>query len=372
MKIRRAHASIGNSSSWPRVLLGLVIGATAAFSAACGAQAVSTGSADPVNSSGSTAPALVAAPRLAAPLLAEPVGQREARVLQISVEAKEVVGAIDEGVPYAYWTFGGTVPGPMLRARQGDTVELTLQNASDSMAMHSIDLHAVNGPGGGAKATQVAPGQSATFQFAALNPGVYVYHCATPPVPQHVANGMYGLIVVEPQEGLAPVDREFYVMQGDFYLMKDAAANGIQPFAWERMTDERPSYIVFNGAKDALTGERALEAQVGERIRIFFGVGGPNITSSFHVIGEIFDRVAMEGASEVATNVQTTLVPAGGATMVEFTAEVPGEYVLVDHSLGRLTKGAAGVIKVTGPENAAVYTVISPSPAVAGLQDPLH
>jgi nitrite reductase (NO-forming) len=330
------------------------------------------GSAPATGSAQTTAPAPVLAQRLPAPQMAAAIGQREPAVVPISLEAKEVVGAIDDGVPYAYWTFDGTVPGPMLRVRQGDTVELTLHNAKDSMAPHSIDLHSVTGPGGGAKVTQITPGESATFRWAALNPGVYVYHCATPPVPQHVANGMYGLIVVEPPEGLPPVDREFYVMQGDFYLLPELASNGVRPFGWERMVDERPNYVVFNGAKDALMGERALEARVGEKIRIFFGVGGPNITSSFHLIGEIFDRVAMEGATEWATNVQTTLVPSGGATIVEFTAEVPGDYVLVDHSLGRLTKGAAGVLKVSGPENAAVFSVVAPAPPVAGLHDPLH
>ena len=138
---------------------------------------------------------------------------------------------MDDGVAYTYWTFGGTVPGPMLRVRQGDTVELTLKNAPDSKLSHSIDLHAVTGPGGGAKVTQIAPGESATFTFKALNPGVYVYHCATPLVPQHIANGMYGLIVVEPPEGLPPVDHEFYVMQGDFYLEGDRAEQGLHDFS---------------------------------------------------------------------------------------------------------------------------------------------
>ena len=273
-------------------------------------------------------------------------------LVPVEIETREVLGLLDVGAPYTYWTFGGTVPGPMVRVRQGDTVEVTLKNAADSQATHSIDLHAVTGPGGGAKATQVAPGQSAAFRFQALNPGVYVYHCATAPVPQHIANGMYGLIVVEPPEGLPPVDRELYVMQGDFYTQE---GRDDRTFSMDKMLQERPDYVVFNGSVGAVAGDTAFAANVGETVRIFFGVGGPNLTSSFHVIGEIFDVVHPEAASAPVRNVQTTLVPAGGATMVEFKLEVPGDYVLVDHSLGRLAKGAAAILRVSGPENAAVF-----------------
>ncbi|MPZ16039.1 MAG: nitrite reductase, copper-containing [Chloroflexi bacterium] len=294
------------------------------------------------------------AARLAQPQVAAPLAPRAPALVAVTIETLEVVGLLDDDVPYAYWTFGGTVPGPMIRVRQGDTVEVTLTNAVDSRVAHSIDLHAVTGPGGGAQVTQVAPGEHATFQFQALNPGIYVYHCATPLVPQHVANGMYGLIIVEPPEGLPPVDREFYVMQGDFYV-QSPAQGGPRSLALDKLRDERADYVVFNGAVGALSGDTALRAVVGETVRIFFGDGGPNLTSSFHVIGEIFDRVAPEGASEWTTNIQTTLVPAGGATIVEFTLEVPGDYLLVDHSLGRLTKGAAGVLHVEGPDNRDVF-----------------
>jgi nitrite reductase (NO-forming) len=287
--------------------------------------------------------------------IAAPLGVREPTLVKYEVETRDVTALMDDGVAYTFWTFGDSVPGPMLRVRQGDTIELTLKNAPDSKLTHSIDLHAVTGPGGGAKVTQVAPGESATFRFQALNPGVYVYHCATPMVPHHVASGMYGLIVVEPPEGLPPVDREFYVMQGDFYLDGAREEKGHHEFALDEMLDEKPDYVLFNGGVGALAGENALKANVGETVRIFFGVGGPNVTSSFHVIGEIFDRVQPEGASQVQTNVQTTLVPAGGATIVEFKLDVPGTYILVDHSLGRLVKGAAAMLDVSGPENAEVF-----------------
>jgi nitrite reductase (NO-forming) len=301
----------------------------------------------------------IAAPRLPQAQIAPALGVGAPQLVRAEIETKEVLGYLDDGTAYPYWTFGGTVPGPMIRARQGDTVEVTLKNATDSTATHSIDLHAVTGPGGGSTVTQVAPGERATFRFQALQPGVYVYHCATPPVAHHLANGMYGLIVVEPPEGLAAVDREFYVMQGEMYLAGNRGDTGERQFSMEKMLDERPDYVVFNGAVGSLTEDRALRANVGERVRIFFGVGGPNVTSSFHVIGEIFDAVAPEGAAEWAHNVQTTLVPAGGATIVEFTVDVPGDYVLVDHSLGRVSKGAAATLHVQGAGNPDIFEPVS-------------
>lgn len=305
---------------------------------------------------------------LAQPRIEAPIPPRGPTLVKYEVETREVTALMDDGISYTYWTFGNTVPGPMLRVREGDTVELTLKNAPDSKLTHSIDLHAVNGPGGGAKVTQIAPGESAAFRFTAMNPGVYVYHCATPLVPHHIANGMYGLVIVEPPEGLPPVDREFYVMQGDFYLEGGREEKGLHDFSMKDMTDEQPSYIVFNGSVGALTGENALKAKVGERVRIFFGVGGPNVVSSFHVIGEIFDEVAPEGATgPTHKNVQTTLVPAGGATIVDFTVDYPGSYALVDHSLGRMTKGAVGMLDVEGPANAQVFEVLnSPGNAAPG------
>jgi nitrite reductase (NO-forming) len=305
---------------------------------------------------------------LAQPRVAAPIPQRAPTLVTYEVETTEVTALMDDGVSYTYWTFGNTVPGPMLRVRQGDTVELTLKNSPDSTVSHSIDLHAVTGPGGGAKATQLAPGESATIRFKALNPGVYVYHCATPLVPHHIASGMYGLIVVEPPEGLPPVDHELYVMQGDFYLDGDREEKGLHDFAMKEMTDEHASHIVFNGSVGALTGDNALKAKVGETVRIFFGVGGPNIVSSFHVIGEIFDSVYPEGSTNpIQHNVQTTLVPAGGATIVDFTVDYPGTYILVDHSLGRMTKGAVGMLEVEGPANTEVFEVLeSPGHETSG------
>ena len=288
-----------------------------------------------------------------------PVGDRPPTTVAVDILAVETPGVLKEGITYTYWTFDGTVPGQMIRVRQGDTVEIRLTNRADSTQPHSIDLHAVNGPGGGAHATQVMPGETKAFRFKALNPGVYVYHCATPYVPAHVANGMYGLIVVEPEGGLPPVDREFYVMQGEIYASLKPYERGHASFDDKALWDENPNFVVFNGQHNALTGEHQLTAKVGERIRIFIGNGGPNLISSFHVIGEIFDVVHKEGASETTSNVQTTLIPAGGAAWVEFTVDVPGDYVLVDHSLNRtLGKGALGILHVEGPEDPEIFQAL--------------
>ncbi len=284
------------------------------------------------------------------------VGEREPQTVAIELTTSEREGQMADGSTYTYWTFDDQVPGPMLRVREGDTVELSLTNSEDSANVHSIDLHAINGPGGAAEALQVEPGETRSVTFTALNPGVYVYHCATPHVPTHIANGMYGLIVVEPEGGLEPVDREFYVMQGELYTQEDRGATGLHRYDGEAMTDEDPTHVVFNGQAAALTGDHALQAEVGETVRLFVGNGGPNLSSSFHVIGEIFDRARVEGGSLVNENVQTTAVPPGGATWVEFTVDVPGDYLLVDHAISRaIDKGAAGVLHVTGPEDPAVF-----------------
>ncbi|HTZ19528.1 MAG TPA: copper-containing nitrite reductase [Opitutaceae bacterium] len=293
-----------------------------------------------------------------APNVPPPIARRHPARVVVQLEVREVVKPLADGVEYTFWTFGGDVPGSFIRVREGDVVEFHLNNHPSSKLPHNIDLHAVTGPGGGAASTFTAPGHSSQFTFTARNPGLFVYHCATAPVPMHIANGMYGLILVEPKAGLPPVDREFYVMQGDIYTQGRNGEPGLQLFDPQKNMDEHPTYVVFNGAVGSLVGDNALQARVGETVRIFFGVGGPNLTSSFHVIGEIFDRVYVEGGMKlVQEHVQTTMVPAGGSTIVEFKLEVPGTYVLVDHSLSRaFNKGALGMLKVTGPENRAIYS----------------
>lgn len=312
---------------------------------------------------------LVALPEIAAlpveqavltapPSVPPAISRRTPARVVVHLEVKEVVGRIADGTEYTFWTYGGTVPGSFIRIREGDVVEFHLANHPSSKLPHNIDLHAVTGPGGGAASSFTAPGHRSQFTFKALNPGLYVYHCATAPVPMHIANGMYGLILVEPKDGLPPVDKEFYVMQGDFYTTGAYAEGGLQTFDMAKSIDERPTYVLLNGSVGALVGDKALNADVGQNVRIFFGVGGPNLTSSFHVIGEIFDRVYPEaGMKFVQEHVQTTLVPAGGATMVDFKLDVPGTYVLVDHSLSRaFNKGALGLLKVAGAEDRVIYS----------------
>ncbi|HEY5755705.1 MAG TPA: copper-containing nitrite reductase [Steroidobacter sp.] len=275
----------------------------------------------------------------------------------VELEVTEVDLQIADGVTYTFWTFGGTVPGSFIRVRQGDTVEFHLKNHPSSKMPHNIDLHGVTGPGGGAASSFTAPGHSSQFTFKALNQGLYVYHCATAPVGMHVANGMYGLILVEPPAGLPAVDHEFYVMQGDFYTVGKYREKGHQTFDMQKAIDENPTYVLFNGAESALTGPRALKSQTGQKIRMFVGNGGPNLVSSFHVIGEIFDKVQYEGGTRFQENVQTTLIPAGGAATVEFHTEVPGNYVLVDHSIFRaFNKGALAILEVTGEPRADIYS----------------
>lgn len=285
-----------------------------------------------------------------------PIDRTEPAIVDLELTAKEVVAEMAPGVFFNYWTYDGTVPGPMLRVREGDTIQLTLKNDPTSLHHHNIDLHAVTGPGGGATITNVAPGEAKTATFMALNPGLYVYHCAYPNVANHMAHGMYGLILVEPAEGLPDVDREYYLMQGEFYSKGRLGNRGLQVFDAAAMLDGEPTYVVFNGRVGGAVG--TMNARTDETVRLYVGNGGVNLISSFHTIGEIFDRVYPEAAvgSTPHENVQTTIVPAGGATIAEFGLEVPGQYVLVDHALARLDRGAWGTLTVTGAASSTIFS----------------
>ncbi|WP_206733318.1 copper-containing nitrite reductase [Luteimonas sp. YGD11-2] len=286
-----------------------------------------------------------------------PVGDRAPQHINYDLLTTEVEGRLSDGSTYRYWTFDNTVPGPMLRIRQGDTVTINLKNAEDSINIHSVDFHSVTGPGGGAAVTQVRPGETKSFTFKALHPGLYVYHCATPMIAHHISNGMYGMILVEPEGGLPAVDKEYYVMQGELYTAQKHGSRGLQEFSVDKLLDEKPEHLMFNGSMDALTKTFDMTANVGEEVRIFFGVGGPNMTSSFHLIGEVFDRVynLASFTSPPLTDVQTTLVPPGGATMVEFKVDYPGKYILVDHALSRAEKGLTGILTVHGDADATIF-----------------
>ncbi len=325
----------------------------------------------------SAAGAVAATPDAPAPAVADivrpatdlpgPITRRTPATVKVDLITQEIVGKLADGASYKFWTFNGKVPGPMVRVRVGDTVEVTMKNAADSEHMHNVDFHAVTGPGGGAVATMADPGETKTFTFKAMAPGLYIYHCATPMVAQHIANGMYGGILVEPEEGLPKVDHEFYVVQGEIYTDEAVGSKGLLNESIEKLLNEQPEYYVFNGGFKALTGDKALKAKVGETVRIFFGVGGPNKTSSFHVIGEIFDHVYPYGSATSPTikDVQTVTVAPGGATIVDFKLEVPGNYIMVDHALSRLERGGAGILTVEGPANPDVFTA-PPNPHKGG------
>jgi nitrite reductase (NO-forming) len=286
-----------------------------------------------------------------------PIGKRDPQTVRVDLLSVELEGRLAEGTTFGYWTFNGKVPGPMIRVRVGDTIDIHLKNSADSSMIHSVDFHAATGPGGGAAALQVDPGQEKSMTWKALVPGLYVYHCATPMVAEHIANGMYGMILVEPEAGLPPVDHEFYVMQGEIYSDKPYGQRGSAEFSVEKLLNERPEYFVFNGSVGALSKLHPLHAKVGETVRIFFGVGGPNYTSSFHVIGEIFDKVYTFGGVQTPPHegIQTVTVAPGGAVISEFKTEVPGNYTLVDHALARAERGLAGVLSVEGPPNPDIF-----------------
>ncbi len=319
-----------------------------------------------------TAAASTALPVEIAPLLPPPqvppmiTRTHPARVV-VRLETREARGVLADGVEYDFWTFNGTVPGPLIRVREGDTVEIHLRNAADSHMPHNIDLHAVMGPGGGAAVSMTPPGQETIFAFKAIHPGLFVYHCATPPVAMHVAQGMYGMILVQPRDGSLPrVDKEFYVMQGEFYTGAPYHTPGLQTFDMQKMIAAQPTYVLFNGREGALTGGNALTARVGETVRFYFGVGGPNLASNFHIIGGIFDALWVEGGTLVNHNVQTTMVPPGGSVIADMKVVDPGTFLLVDHALARtFNQGALGMLKVTGPERPELYRSIYSGPARA-------
>ena len=289
-----------------------------------------------------------------APDVPPPIHRSEQRRVQVSWTIKESQAEIAPGVIYDdYWGFEGKVPGPLLRVREGDLVEIHLTNGLNSMHSHNIDFHFVSGPGGGASALNVAPGQTAVLEARAMMPGLYMFHCASPDIPVHIANGMYGFVLVEPAGGLPPVGKEFFVVQSEIYAHD--GKTGHQSFDIDRGERMDPQYVVFNGAVGSLLKDKAPHVALNESVRVYIGNAGPNLVSSFHVIGQIFDNVYREGdlISPPAHGLQTTLIPAGGSTVVEFTPRVPGTFLLVDHSIFRLHRGAAGSIVVDGDKQLA-------------------
>jgi nitrite reductase (NO-forming) len=320
-----------------------------------------------------------------APLVPPPIKRKTPARVVADLEVIELINELADGVKYTMWTYGGSVPGKFIRVRQGDTVEFKLLNKSSNMVPHNIDLHSVTGPGGGAEVTLISPGEQSTFEWKALKSGIYVYHCATAPVPMHVSNGMYGLILVEPEKPLPPVDKEFYIMQSEFYTHKavhDGAPGsymgGTKPnlpvpdlyeFSFDKMLAENPDYVVWNGRVGSLTGANAIKANVGEKVRFYVGNAGLNLVSSFHIIGDHLEKVYSEGSldSPPLLNVQNHLIPAGAAAVVDTVFEVPGKYLLVDHSLGRtFNKGAVGMVEIAGKEAHDIFKLVAKGPINEG------
>ncbi len=282
----------------------------------------------------------------------------------VGLTATEQQKEIAPGVTYNVWGFNGSTPGPMIRVRLGDTVEIRLTNPATNTQPHNIDLHAVNGPGGGMEASNVLPGESRAFTFKAQTAGLFAYHCAAGTVADHIANGMYGAILVEPAGGMPnTVDHEYYVGQSEFYTTGDTGAKGPQDLDYTKLQHEDPTYVVFNGNTKSLVGGTALQAKTGETVRLFVVDGGPNFISSFHVIGEILDRVWEYGSLEndPLRGLQSVLIPPGATAITDFKTDVPGDYKLVDHAVTRVGLGAAGFLHVTGDADPGVFNPLGGS-----------
>jgi nitrite reductase (NO-forming) len=322
-----------------------------------------TRAAPPIESSTSESKALpsieseeVAVPT-AAPNVPPPITRRHAAKVRLDIEVREHTKTLADGVSYTYWTFGEDAPGGFIRIREGDLVETHFSNHPDNSVAHNIDFHSATGPGGGGEASFVAPGHSVMFSWRAMAPGLYLYHCVAAPAGLHLANGMYGLILVEPKEGMPKVDKEYFIVQGEFYTDAPFGTRGNRKFSLDKALKEQPDYVVFNGRVGALMGDKSLRAKAGESVRLYLGNAGPSLLSSFHIVGEIFDSIYSEGGTQVnQRNVQTTVVPVGGSAMVEFIAEVPGSYQLVDHSMFRaFNKGAMGMLEVEGTPRSDIF-----------------
>src|SRR5215472_13627846 len=291
-----------------------------------------------------------------APDVPVPIGRREQRREVVHWTIREAQSEIAPGVIYDdAWGFEGHVPGPLLRVRVGDLVEVHLRNAMNSMRTHNIDFHFVMGPGGGASALSVAPGEEAVLEARATAPGFYMFHCATPDIPMHIANGMYGFVLVEPENGLPAVGKELYVVQSEIYTSDNKP--GHKNFDMARADKADPQYVVFNGSVGALLKDQAPIAKQNETVRIYVGNAGPNLISSFHVIGQIFDKVYREGdlLSPPARRLQTTLIPAGRSAIVQIKPPIVGTFLLVEHAIFRLQHGAVGSLNVWGQENAEIF-----------------
>jgi nitrite reductase (NO-forming) len=305
--------------------------------------------------------------------LPDPIDRDSPETVEIELEIQEVVSEIDEGKTFKFLTYNGQIPGPMVRVRQGDTVKFNMVNPPESDMSHNVDFHAVYGTGGGSVATTASPGEANGMEFTVEYPGAYIYHCAVPRLDYHISAGMFGMIVVEPEEGLPPVDRELYFGQHEVYTK---GGDGHQEFDREAMKAEDPNYVLFNGEAYAYAADKhgPLAVDRGDTVRVFLVDGGPNLSSNFHPIGNVWARAYrdgglpesdVEGAAE--HNVQTMKVPPGSCMIGEMETPVPERIHLVDHALSRVRhKGTLADIDVRGEEQPDVF---DPSPETPADQD---
>jgi nitrite reductase (NO-forming) len=290
----------------------------------------------------------------------EPIDRFEPKTHEVELVCEEVTAEIESGVTFNYMTFGGEVPGPMIRVREGDTIDLTIRNPDRNNKPHNVDFHACYGTGGGAEATTIAPGEVERLRFKAMYPGSFIYHCAVATMDFHISSGMFGMILVEPREGLPEVDHEFYFGQHEVYTDKDKGKEGHHGFDFEAMKAEEPTYVLLNGEEYAYTADNKgpLKVETGDTARVFLVTGGPNVTSNFHPIGNVWSKSWAEGAieSEPEINVQTKPVAPGSCFIGEMEFPVPETVKLVDHALSRVVhKGMMAEIKAEGEPDREIF-----------------
>lgn len=280
---------------------------------------------------------------------AEAPARSRQRMHRVRMTTTHVPHVLSSTVTYNGWAFDGKIPGPVVRVTVGDTVDFTIVNASP--IQHSMDFHAAEIAPSRAY-VNVNPGDSLTFRFVARVPGAFMYHCGTAPVAAHIANGMYGAIIVDPAVPLPPA-REFVVVQSEFYL-SDAAADGAHSLDWPQLLDLSPDHVVFNGVPGQYAAN-PLQVDVGERVRFYVVNAGPNRVSSFHVVGAIFDRVRVGGFGAPLEGVQTFNVPVGGGAIFEARLAEEGLYPFVSHAFSDATKGAVGILRAGEPSGTVAH-----------------
>ena len=295
--------------------------------------------------------------------LPAPIGAREPQQIKVDLETVELAGHLDDGATYRYWTFNRKVPGPFVRVRVGDTVEVHLKNAEDSVMIHNVDFHAVTGPGGGANATG-RPGQAERLLFKALKPGLYVYHCATPMGAQHIANGMYGLILVEPEEACRGRSRVLRHAGRDLYRRGIRHAGELTE-SYDKLINERPEYFVFNGASERWPHRSHSRPRRAKRSASISASAGRT-----HVVvprdrRDLRQRLRLGSLTGTPLNNVQTYHTSRRGHGCRFQAEVPGKYILVDHALTRAERGLVGILEVEGPENPEVFRQLPQQSAAA-------